>query len=1165
MAWQRLLAVVVFAVVLAGGTGATAQKGPQVPSGPAVLFTGSSGGRCGFQVARKLAEAGFALNRTPYPGLNETPLSWDVARNYNVIVLCGLGRANADMTLGKTKQSIETLNRYLEAGGGVLVFGTFGQMATAKPPQDAFLKPLGLTPLFDEMPSDPGTSVRATAWKLDFAFTDAVSPSPVTAGVKSLWYPVPDSRVGAQNHTTTFVADENWQVIVKGSKTSITRKGALQQAHPTAPGTYRRDVPLVAIRQVGRGRIMYLATTHEYVTGPNATTTLEGIFLSRGLNGRPSDGLTLLENGLRWLAEPSLSSGALGGAAMDAEMLRDPHKTRFAPPFDWPEKVKFPPVQAAYEGLIGARTTYSSGKATPEQWVAAAKAKGLSYIVFLEQFSALSPDEFRALKADCARLSSAHFWAIPGFTIDDEVGNHYFYFGTTFPYPDSKFLSPDGKVLRSHDPELNAEQPYIKGQLAMTTLDYAYSISSFKLTAGNYLFSQDAAPFADFFSDWDAVGVITTRGGELVEDSTEDFLRMVDSGQGPLPLAIDLMDSPQQMDAAGWRTVLRLPARGGSLIGGRIRPESKISDYFNSWHFYPDNPCAIYITSGPQIENWSYFGPRDYPGNTRGDFVWQDYRWLLHGTVSSHVGLKEVAVYDGTELFRRFLPRGKKNFEFALDLTHDKQHNLVLIATDLRGDGAVSGEQWDRNHRLEEFMCGDRNNQLSYGYLTNSKGTGIMLGGNQTLGTPIKRIASQISPSGTFKNDALLGAPAFDGAAGGEPNFFDVVAALGTKSPVPVPNVSESRRLLHTGDVHIGEGIREHYFADNIGVYNVWHTLWRTKPATFYTVRRRNHFFQIDPDSPLAVFLWRIDIALKRDMPNKGFRVAVLSSREDRLWTLRTGDNSLYCGTWEETVLSRPRRLALPFDRGAYAAFLDSPLGGAAVFPLTDGLTATLNLPGRHNLEVALPAAHAPQKKGQNTTVELLVLGIPRITAYTKDLPSASNEVVERFYHDFGLDGGPTGYTVRAEQGTVLDRRYILRVDGAPQNCFSGTLDGHLISSLPITVCNLNDNWSSFLYDRGLKKARPIGTFEGKAWATVCLNGHLDLFIGQPLVADDPNVVIQLTQCGENAWSLEVHNPTDADITTAIRKNPFFDPLKEKPFTQQTLTVSAGSSYHEKL
>lgn len=102
-----------------------------------------------------------------------------------------------------------------------------------------------------------------------------------------------------------------------------------------------------------------------------------------------------------------------------------------------------PRPEPALPGGVDPRTSYSNGKATAEQWVERARASSLAWIVFLEDFANLPNENFQKLKADCARLSFAQFEAVPGFTIDDEVGNHYFYLGTSFPYPDAKFLTPD--------------------------------------------------------------------------------------------------------------------------------------------------------------------------------------------------------------------------------------------------------------------------------------------------------------------------------------------------------------------------------------------------------------------------------------------------------------------------------------------------------------------------------------------------------------------------------------------------------------------------------------------------------------------------------------------------------------------------------------------------
>jgi len=258
------------------------------------------------------------------------------------------------------------------------------------------------------------------------------------------------------------------------------------------------------------------------------------------------------------------------------------------------------------------------------------------------------------------------------------------------------------------------------------------------------------------------------------------------------------------------------------------------------------------------------------------------------------------------------------------------------------------------------------------------------------------------------------------------------------------------------------------------------------------------------------------------------------------------------------------RHLTVPFGPAAYVAFLDSPLGGAAIFPLTEGLTANVNLADRGSLDITLPAAAAPQRKGETRQVQLLLVGIPRRCTLTESWPP-HREVVERFYRDFALDGGKPAYTLQTGQGTILSQRYILAVDGKASGCFSGQLDGKLVSSLPVVVSSLNDRWSAFLCDRSLKQARPVGVFEGKAWATISLAGRADLFIGHPVLADNPELFLQLTQSGNDAWTLEVHNPTDAPIATRVRANPAFGPLKGKVLPDREVTVPAGASICQRL
>jgi hypothetical protein len=111
---------------------------------------------------------------------------------------------------------------------------------------------------------------------------------------------------------------------------------------------------------------------------------------------------------------------------------------------------------------------------------------------------------------------------------------------------------------------------------------------------------------------------------------------------------------------------------------------------------------------------------------------------------------------------------------------------------------------------------------------------------------------------------------------------------------------------------------------------------------------------------------------------------------------------------------------------------------------------------------------------------------------------------------------------------------------------------------LPILVSGLNDNWSAFLYDRTLKAARPLGVFENTAWATVVVAGKADLFVGHPVVCDNTNVVLQVTQTGDRQWNVEVHNPTDAALRVTVAPNVGFDPFQDR--VPATVELAPGSS-----
>jgi hypothetical protein len=1116
-----------------------------------VLFLGSSGGRCGFRMARALDSAGFAVNSASRSTLNERSLTWDDVKRYNVLVLVGLGESNADRSLTPfNRESVAVLNRFLAAGGGILVEGHFGQRETEIAPQEAFLNPLGLQPLWGEMPLAK-TSVVATPWKIDFAYTEDIAEDEATSGVSSLWYPVPKKLVGAQHHTIPFKADDSWKVLIRGGEDSHTSL-RIHGAHTAAKGpvaedapTWESRLPLAASRAVGPGRMVYFAISHEYLQGDYAHDVLEGIVTDRGIGRRRSDGQRFFENSLRWLASPSLPTTKLGGAKTDEELKRDPELIVYGKPYDWEQKQDFPQASFDMPGIIGARSAYSTGSGTPAEWVRKAKAANCRFLVFLEDFKALTPDSFEKLKAECTALSDDGFAAFPGFTIDDEVGNHYFYFGNTIPLPKAELIDAEKKVFRSYDPALGG---HIPGQLGMTSLLYFTGTCIARLTGGNYMFSQDAAPFSDYFGNWNAIGVLTSFNGKLAEFANEDYRKISNSGQGPTPLALTFVDSPDKIDQIKWRTVYK--SRSQEMTG--------LDTFFNRHKFYPENPCSSYITTGPSIDNWSYVGPRDYEGNSRGDFLWNNYRWQLNAKVSSPVGLKEVRVWNGTKLFRRFDPQGQKTLDFTLDLTHDQQHYLSLEAVDLNGGIAISRDHWDRNHRLEEFMCADRNNQLTYSLSIDSRARKVFAGNNGTLGSPYKRIwelAQAGAPNEVFRTVA-----GFDGGVSRGPKFYGKPQFRVTDGESPaLPNVIESRRLLHSMDVAMGDGLYQNRFSDDIRVANVWHTVWKSEPSEAVDVHYRNQYFQLDPDQPIGAFIKTLTFTLKKDLPNQGLEFSgFMRPRSAKQYAIRSADHRFWSGAIAES--GELPKTTVDFSPGAYAAMFDSPTGGCAAYPLSPGLSGKLQ--GKNTspfFSMVLSPERTPQKAGESCQVKILYVGTPARNPH----PLTDNSFFERFHHQFGLDGGPCGYQLDMQSGKVVSQCYILTIDGRDGHCFRGTLSGKLLARLPIAVTNLNDQWSTYLYDGAADRIRPLGMHEGTAWATVIVRGQ-DVFAGHPVTADNDELVIQVTQAGADSWSVEIHNPTAKAVDATVSLNPFFPPFKGKKALGR-MTIPAGTSIQKKF
>jgi len=55
------------------------------------------------------------------------------------------------------------------------------------------------------------------------------------------------------------------------------------------------------------------------------------------------------------------------------------------------------------------------------------------------------------------------------------------------------------------------------------------------------------------------------------------------------------------------------------------------------------------------------------------------------------------------------------------------------------------------------------------------------------------------------------------------------------------------------------------------------------------------------------------------------------------------------------------------------------------------------------------------------------------------------------------------------------------------------------------------------------------------------------VFIGHPFTADNKDLWLSVVQTNAAELTLQIHNPTDAPITTTVRRTPYFDLLPTPP------------------
>lgn len=1115
----------------------------------------------------ELHERGFEVDYTD----RHSDFTWERVRRYDVLVIYtvplerGAYYDNSPDRPPYRDEFIGIVERFLEAGGGVLL------MARSLNGDESFLPLIrrwGARIPHERIVEDdpdriaPMPRMRGSErlW-----FTDNVPPGPVSDGVAQVWLPLTEHDAALE--TMPIEVDETWRVVLRGSASSRTVPFARSEVRMASPPERRVRQPgesapaLMAIRDRGPGRIAFAAMWPQFSIGQGTQWLYERRVLSAGIGDRPSHFGRLLENVLRWLAESGGSSDAVGGFVTDPGRLVPPNlragvRERFVE-----SSLRRPRPAAALDatrsgapirrGLIGAQSVHGSGAGSVADYARAAREAGLAFVVFLEDFASLDAERLGQLARECARESSEDLRLWPGYRIETNTGNTMFVYGDGSELPPPELVA-DGKLnLQYRDPasgEPNPRSPFIDW------INYRL-IAGGSVNVGYLGESEDprAQPPYDlrFYS---ALAVQTWRDGALVADDLDAYLATAAGTIPPVPVAVHALTTPEALRAAARADagLTRVQAGGADALWEALRYSGTYSS------------SRVFVSTGPTIHGWPQ--ATQYYTFAAERFVAEAARMAVPLVVRSDVGLREVRVYDGGRLFRRFAAGGARSFEHVLELTASVQKTLIVVAEDVRGGKLVSAawRAW-KGGDLPVMFCGDRVNHCADPALM-AKGPGIV----QVLWAPdiIAGYTWDGGPRGIRPLLNLVGA-----------NRPTLASNRGTEGARGFANRAELESA-DEGAVRVRSTL-ERVYDEQVPAGNPWNVFGPIAgPSRLLRAEAVLTAFNRPTLGPhpefwpgtarragASITLFEEDVTFRRKLrvdslqlfrqPLYGgpFPVFLAHGRGDEV--RRTLDLSpgrrpgaeleLKSGEWIGVYGAEPSNLTVLWNRGDD---LQVDFAGGAKY---SALTFRAALEGEK------------VRAGQTRHYELLAAVDPVDEARTRE-PRVL-EIVRYLLRPEALEvrRGRLDAVSGVVELTATDGAVELSV-GRPESA-SGI-------PLPLRVSGLNPRWSAGVvlhrgyvlgnYGPGTNRYRDAGFDRGgRVWATLFpdLAPATHVEVGHPVVADDDELFVQVTRRDDRglaeSWHVSVNNPTDTDVRARFRSAM---DLAGLTLPTQPVTIPAGGT-----
>jgi hypothetical protein len=1101
----------------------------------------------------ELRSHGFVVDWTE----NLEEVTRERVRSFDTLVLftspASFGRSAGGVAPGSEERFTEVVSGFAEGGGGVFLMPDEPNLGVQRlrALTDRWGATIPAERIIEEDSARRSEFERAS-FSLPLAYTNSVTPSPITAGVSGIWYPMQQAFLGGL--TLPIIVDASWQVLVRASPTARAEPISLGDWLDAAPGLVQRTEserapPLFAVRSAGHGRVALMAQWPQFSFAAGTKWLYDRVVLERGARGIPSDMRRLLENTLRWLSEPSLQHSQQRSvrrlehvnAARDANVAL--YRTA-PPPYDVStlQTARVPDGQRVYRGLIGARTFRSGGSSSVQEYAASARQAGLDFVVFLEDFPELAEDELRSLQAECDAQSDAkELLLLAGFSARTNVGNKVFFFGPRLSWP------PDSVLTGKNGRTLHLQQELPDGTFTGLGRTQFQEWALRGASAGYYDFRDATALRMYDARIYALAGVRYYESGRQIEDATDDYLLTNAGTIGPTPVTVHMVKSAQELAAqARSQRGLTYVVASSLALGDRAGVEESGLKWKSQFDF-----MRTFVSSGPEVLVW----PQTFRSMTYGAEGFAPERSVMFAplVLKSKVGLRDISIYDGNTLYRRVALRGAKTFETTFVLEGSLQRDLVVIATDVRGGSAVSfpARSWSDGSDAPVF-CSDHTNDC--------KSQPLLARGPFSLPLSYEPILP-LHVAGLGWDGAPHGAASALGRQQTLPTVYTKSQAFSASAMTAVPLLDFSDEGA-TGVTALRTREFDHRLAWPLLPWSAFGPLSaRTAPFEYRQHFRQwvAHSAEAPPYGHLAfsvrhgaqAALFSSELEYRRELDVEGLQVASFLPRAGTTVAVLPVDAEPIVF---ELDANAPREHALrPGD--ALAVFGKQPVNAHLIINRGEPVV----LQAREELRLMASGPARRVRAGDRYGAEFISLAFPLthpVTAVADILPAL------QYLRDPPLTV-LRGRRIASHGVVDLEPSEGAVELSAPRAPFPGPT--------PMRVSRLNPRWSAGLlmkrgsligfYGAGQDRYRSLGV-SAQGMAHVPLDSsaaETHVVAGHPIIADaaGADLFIQVTCLGGSPyrWHVAANNPTSHRVTTTLRTAMDLPGLT---FQARTLSLAPG-------